>query len=273
MSIMLGTLTSCSDKGYWKEYVPEGTEYSFEQPKLEIETTDANTDITIKVVRSTKKGESTVGLTADKVSEGLTIPASVTFADGENVASVTVTLANAVPGSPYKATIGFEKDVVTSPSANTTVALSVSMSYNWVSLGTGQFMDQFILGGKYYNVEIQQAEGFGRYRVIKPYDEGMATDDGEWEDWRTGEYPAYIEFWESGDQLTWNPWNTGIIYQANPGDYIVAYPGNYFNGATTANNVWYKPGYAILSPYYYIDDVGGWNYTGNAGVVQIILPE
>lgn len=273
MAIMISTLTSCSDKGYWDEYVPEGIEYSFEQANLKLTTGDKNPVLTVNVIRSTTKGAATLDIVATKVSEGVNVPATVTFEDGKNVAPLTVSLSNGVPGPSYTATIGFAEGVTLSPSATKTCVCTFSIDYSWVSLGMGEFADQFILGEKYYKVEILQAEGFQRYRVVKPYDEGMATDDGEWADWRTGEYPAYIEFWDNGDGISFNAWNTGIIYEANPGDFIGAYPGNMLNNGTIANNVWAEPGYACISPYYYIDGVGGWNHSTAFGVVQIIFPE
>ena len=273
LAIMLSVLTSCSDKGYWDEYTPDGVEYSFEQATLNVETADKNPTVNVNVLRSTTSGSATINLVAKNVTTGVTVPTSVTFEDGKNMATVAISLTNGVPGPAYKATVALAEDVATSPSGVASCTCSISIEYTWVSLGKGEFADNFIASNKYYEVEILQAEGFKRYRVMHPYDECMAKDDGEWEDWRTGEYPEYIEFWEDGELLSFNIWNTGLIYQANPGDFIMAYPGNRLNNGTVANNRWYEPGYACLSPYYYIDGVGGWNQSTNFGVVQIILPE
>ncbi len=274
LAIMISTLTSCSDKGYWDEYVPEGPEYSFEQATPKFTTKETNPTVTVNVIRSTTKGAATVEITATKVSEGVTVPTSVTFEDGKNCAPLDIKLTNGIPGPAYTATLSFGKDVAMSPSAEKTCVCTINIDYNWISLGNGQFADLFMLGEKYFDVEIRQAEGFKRYRVIKPYHEGMAADTGEWEDWRTGEYPEYIEFWDNGDGvIQFNSWNCGIIYEANPGDYIVAYPGSRFNGGSIANNVWAEPGYACFSPYYYIDGLGGFNNSTKFGVVQVILPK
>ncbi len=276
------TLTSCSDDGYWDEYKEPEVRYSFEQPTLNVETVkDVNT-FTVNVVRNTKKGTTTLPITlaeAIDITNGGKAPVnnitlstnSVTFEDGQNVASVDVSI-NCLGGHEYVGVLSFPADQQ-SVSGSSVCEMSFATEHNWVSLGTGIFIDQFSLGDYEASVEILQAEGFNRWRVLQPYNAGMEADTGEWEDWRTGKYPAYFEFWQVGETLTWNPVSLGLNYQAASGQSIWCYPPSAL-GASMGNCRWYQPGYACLSPYYFVPKIsGGWDYSGQFGVIQIIFPE
>lgn len=278
------SMTSCSDDGYWDEPKDSEVLYSFEQPTLNVETVkDVNT-FTLNVVRNTTKGVTTLPIsisdvkdvtfssTAPDILNNITLSSNtLTFEDGQNVASVDVNI-NCAGGHEYEATISFPSGQV-SVSGSYECNMTFATEHNWVSLGTGLFVDQFFLSDKQYPVEILQAEGFNRWRVLQPYTQGMEADDGELGNWRTGSYPAYLEFWQVGDVLTWTPISLGVNYQAVSGQAIWSYPPSAV-GNSMANCRWYQPGYACLAPYYYIPKLsGGFDQTGSFGVVQIILPE
>lgn len=276
------TLTSCSDDGYWDEYKEPEVRYSFEQPTLNVETVKDINTFTINVVRNTKKGSTTLPITLTDVVDitnggndpvnNISLSAnSVTFEDGQNVASVDVSI-NCLGGHEYVGVLSFPADQ-RSVAGSSVCEMSFATEHNWVSLGTGLFIDQFFLGSGEYPVEILQAEGFNRWRVLQPYTAGMEADDGELGDWRTGNYPAYLEFWQVGQNLTWTPINLGVNYQAASGQAIWCYPPSAV-GASMSNCRWYQPGYACLSPYYFIPKLnGGFDQTSSFGCIQIIFPE
>ena len=97
LAIMISTLTSCSDKGYWDEYVPEGLSTHSNRPLLNSPPKETNPTVTVNVIRSTTKGAATVEITATKVSEGVTVPTSVTFEDGKNCAPSILSLPTVSP--------------------------------------------------------------------------------------------------------------------------------------------------------------------------------
>ncbi|MDE6859823.1 MAG: hypothetical protein K2J65_05375 [Duncaniella sp.] len=275
-------LSSCSDDGYWDEYNEKEVTYSFEQSTLNVETVkDANT-FTINVVRSTKKGATILPITLSNVadvtfdgadpSNNITLSTNtLTFEDGQNEASIDVTI-NCLGGHEYVGQLSFPAEQV-SVSGSSVCEMTFATEHNWVSLGTGLFIDQFFLGDGEYPVEILQAEGFNRWRVLQPYTAGMEADDGGLADWRTGTYPAYLEFWQVGEYLTWTPISLGVNYQAVSGQAIWSYPPSAL-GSSMRNCRWYQPGYAVLAPYYFIPKLnGGFDQTGSLGVVQIIFPE
>lgn len=281
---LLFAITSCSDDGYWDEYKDSEVLYSFEQPTLNVETVkDVNT-FTLNVIRNTTKGSTTLPISISDVyditfssenpdiANNITLSSNtLTFEDGKNVASVDVNI-NCAGGHEYEAIISFPAEQV-SVAGTSKCTMSFATEHNWVSLGTGLFIDKFFLGNGQYTVEILQAEGFQRWRVLQPYTAGMEADDGGLEDWRTGSYPAYLEFWQVGNFLTWTPISLGVNYQAVSGQAIWSYPPSAL-GASMNNCRWYEPGYACLAPYYFIPKLNGaFDQTGSFGVVQIIFPE
>lgn len=88
-------LVSCSDKGYWDEYQPEGVEYAIITSNSTVTlTSDKPTaaPVTITFSRGTTVGEQAlpVSLTSDSPLVTPTGASTVTFADGSSEASYTV---------------------------------------------------------------------------------------------------------------------------------------------------------------------------------------
>ncbi len=272
-------LTSCSEDGYWDGYKDKGTVYSFAQGAISASYTPGEiaSEIPVVVTRNNTNETITLPITAViDVDGSMSVPAELTFESGEASATLALTLNPELTPGTYEAQLSFDGELC-SVTGDCICNVTVNVDYNWVSLGKGHFIDQFTLGTGVYEVEILQADGFERFRVLNPYNEGHASDAGEWADWLTGKYPEYIEFWteEDGETIGFNPIDLGINYQGVDGQGIVAYPYYYFNSTlgNGAYTCWYKDGYACLAPYYYIVGVGGWNYTTAFGCIQIIFPE
>lgn len=270
------TFSSCSEGEYWDEAPVTGDTYTFSQKTNAYEFAGAIPEsVTVELMRNTTVGDVTIPVVAEFSDPTVMSGASeVTFANGSNKAQYVINLGDLQVAIDYTAKISLAQEELLATSGNMSCTVSFSVAYNWVSKGTGKFCDQFTLGSNFYDVEILQAEGFSRYRVVTPYNEGMAADDGQWEDWRTGNYPQHIEFWtaEDGVSIDFNPINLGLNYQAVKGQAIVAYPA-YYLGADPSNTRWYNEQIAVISPYYYISGLGGWDYTGYVGVIQVILPQ
>lgn len=268
--------TACSDDGYWDGYDEKGDVYSLSQSTLNVTCTPGAVDsvITVQVIRNHANGDVTLPLDVTVGQDGaFAIPSEVTFANGSKTADINIAVnPDLTPGS-YTASVAFSDSLV-SVSGNAACDITLTVSYNWVSKGTGKFFDYFMLGNNFFDVEIMQAEGFERYRVMRPYNEGMNADTGEWAEWRTGKYPEYIEFWEmEGGLLGFTPYNTGILYEGAAGQDIYSYPAYYFNGLSPENSCWIEAGWASLAPYYYVPALGGgFNYTTSLGAIQVKLP-
>lgn len=268
-------ISSCSDKGYWDE-APLEQAYSFNAANYTENLKPGPQDIKIALHRSDNSGAESVDVTftpGQGCPSDITVESPVTFAAGSSTAEVTIHIADANPPYTYSGTLEFNGKASYSGIAKCTLKMPVN--YTWVSIGTGKFYDAWVMDGsdKMYDVEIMQAEGFTRYRVMNPYKEYYASQDGAeaWGDWINTSGPSYIEFWEtSNDLLMFNAYATGLVYQANKEQSINAYPWSALSSGVEGYDIWAEPGTALLSPIYYIPNVGGFGQQQYA--VQIELP-
>ncbi|RHR60493.1 hypothetical protein [Parabacteroides sp. AF17-28] len=242
----------------------------------DITVSPADPTFTVDVVRANAGSEQsgTVALTAtveDEPLVGCTV-SGYTFAAGENMAKVTVNVSPLEIGKELEVTLTL--DNTNDPiSGSNTVTVTVNKDYNWVSLGTGTFADILAFTEKPYNVEIRKAEGFDRYRVIKPYEQGLKNDDGQWGNAVAATSCDYIEFWIKDGIIYYNKFFIGINYDGSPSNAIYAYHPSSFSGISLANNKQLDDKTFQLAPYYYIEALqGGFDYTGEGGSILITLP-
>lgn len=203
---------------------------------------------------------------------GVTV-SSFTFQPGEYKTTATVDISPLAIGQELAVTLTLSDTDNVGVGGYASTKLTASKEYNWVSLGTGTFADNFAIG-KTYNVEIQKAEGFDRWRVIEPYTESMKNDDGGNGDWVGTSSAPYIEFWKTdGDLVSFNTFYTGLNYDGDSKQAINAYHPSAFTSLTDyTHNTFLDSKTVQLAPYYYIKDVGGWNYTQRDGIILITLP-
>ena len=125
-------------------------------------------------------------------------------------------------------------------------------------------------------MEILKAEGFDRYRVMKPYEDYLKTAAAaeSWEDWIGRSSAPFIEFWTVDGVVFFDDYYTGLNYQADESLPIyVCHPNGWSSlRANNPNNKWLDAKTVQFAPYYYIDGLGGWNYSGYNGVIYVILP-
>lgn len=275
--LTVAMMSSCSDKGYW-EQAPSQDAYSFMSSVYNENLEPGAHEFEITVNRSNNTGDETVNITftpAETCPGDINVPSQVSFKAGSNTTNLVITIANATPPYTYAGTLTIDGNA--SYAGNKSLRLNCPVNYVWSSIGTGTFYDGFVMFDSEYEVEILKADGFERYRVLNPYVEFYETVGKEEYaaiDMYGSNGPSYIEFWENaGGTLSFNPWTTGLIYQGNVNDTIDAYPWNAFaegSGFTGDFDIWYEPGFAVLSPVYYIDGVGGYGQQQYA--VQIGLP-
>ena len=278
-------LGSCSEGKYWNEPADKGQVIAFVKPaeSITLAATDNMDSFTLKVNRSQAGGDLDVPVTFTTKAAGvLSGPASVSFKSGEYVADYTISIGDLVPGESYTATIEVPvpEGTITVPDArNLKYTFSITKTLSWTSLGIGSYYDGFVMDGAEdaYPAEIQKADGMERYRVVSPYKEYYTTIGPEaYGDWlpsgTTG--PQYVEFWENADgSLSFKSFATGLNYEGVDGQGIGAYSWTAFaegSGYTGDYDMWYEPGFAVLSPIYYIPGLGGFGQAQFA--IQIELP-
>ncbi len=273
--IVTAMISSCSDKGYWDEAPLEDAAYSFASSQYTESLSPGAQEIKITLNRSNSSAQASVNITFTPASDcpsDITVSSPVVFAAGSNSTDVVINIANAQPPYTYSGTLSFDGEV--SYSGNATCEISLPAEYTFTSIGTGQFLDAWVMDNAtdYYNVEILKAEGFERYRVMNPYKEYYETiGPASWEDWIGSTGPEYIEFWELSDgTLMYNAYYSGLNYYADSTTPINIYPYNYFTNGVAGYDIWYSTGFAVLSPFYYVPGVGGWGQQAYA--IQIILP-
>lgn len=272
--VVTALISSCSDKGYWDE-APREQGFSFSAANYAESLKPGPQEIKLTLNRSINSSDESVDVTftpAQGCPDDITVESPVTFKAGSNSAEVVIRIANANPPYTYAGTLAFKGNASYAGIAKCTLKMPVN--YTWSSLGTGKFIDQWVMDGAtaMYDVEILKADGFERYRVMEPYKQYYSSPEATvaWENWIASSGPSYIEFWEDGDLLMYNAWATGLNYQAVDGQSINAYPWNALSSGVEGFDKWAEPGYAVFSPIYYIPNVGGFGQQQYA--VQIALP-
>lgn len=229
--------------------------------------------VTPQFVLKDSKGKDSLG-----VISGVTVT-DYNFAAGETKTTVNVDLSPIEVGEVYTLKLSLPEEVSSIGGVKTT-QIKVSKAYEWKSLGTGTFTDAFVTGsdanpdGVTANVEIMKADGFDRYRVMNPYKDYLASAQGQadWGDWIAPSSPEYVEFWTEDGIILYDDFFTGLYYQGAKNQAIYACHPLGFSGVDPAHNKWWDEKTAQFAPYYYIDGVGGWNYTQKDGVIIITLP-
>lgn len=274
MVLSLCVFTSCEQDNEGTIYNANNHGLSFTFNAFELSAPANNPVVSVPVYRAVADDAFTSSITITTDAPGVTAASNISFAAGENQSTIDINLGEQLGvGEIAKITIKLnEADASVGGVAEATV--SAYKEYVFVSLGMGTFQDNWALGGT-YNVEIQKADGFDRYRVIDPYKEGLTNDDGEWGSWiAMGTRCPYIEFWETGegDLVMFNTFALGINYQAAASQPIRAYHSAVIGGGVPDFCKKIDAKTYQLAPYYYVSGLGGWNYTGYDGVIVITLP-
>lgn len=290
LSVMVAALfASCNTDNEGVIYTAENSGVTFASSSLPaVEVPASNPVFTVELVRGdvsnaqtgsiTAAGTIVVGTDADGEDitqnvEGIKV-SNYSFAAGEGTTMVTVDVSPLPVGYvlTLKLTIDDANNVAIS--GNKTATLKASKAYEWVSLGKGTYIDNWVECET--SVEILKADGFDRYRVMKPYDDYLNSDAGHtnWDPWNTGKGTDFIEFWTVDGIVYYDDYYTGLNYQGDSEQPIyVCHPNGWSSlRANNPNNKWIDAKTVQFAPYYYIEEVGGWNYTSYDGVILVKLP-
>lgn len=166
------TTVSCTDNYEYESAVSNATStqaylYPEGSTSLSFLPNDEQSFV-VKVGRSNASSEATVALSCD--NEKFSVPSTVTFAEGETSADVTVTFDIAT-GSTEDVTISLA-DENSHEYGKNNLSYSIKRDYTWIKLGKGLFSSAFF-GINGASVSIEQAkEEPGRFKLVKP----MASD-------------------------------------------------------------------------------------------------
>jgi hypothetical protein len=241
-----------------------------------VEVPASNPVFDVEIVRGNVVGAATGNLTAtlkagDAEVSGVTV-SGYSFADGQNSTTVSVNISPLEVGVAGSLTLTIA-DADASIGGVKSTTMKVSKAYEWKSLGKGYFQDNFF--GMESEPEILKAEGFDRYRVIEPC-EPYRIANADTDSWVAASSAPYIELWVEDGLVFWEDWFTGQNYDGDKTQPIMAcHPSGWSSMSTP--DFWQHSKFLDektiqLAPYYYIDGVGGWNYTQKDGVVYIVLP-
>jgi hypothetical protein len=210
---------SCNVENIKETYTPiQANEVSFSQAVISSSAIEAKqTTFEITLSRNTSASAITVPLKAT-LPEGITAPESVSFGQGEYTSTLTLDISAMKIGTVYKGKIALtDTTTFNSKIATASTSFTLAKAYTWTSIGKGQWFDAVALSTKaslcIQSVDIQQAEGFDRYRIMNPYPkEAVINSWGE--DYYGGEVSEYIEFWINEDKtIRWKgPLMPGVIY-------------------------------------------------------------
>jgi hypothetical protein len=126
------------------------------------------------VSRAVADGPLTVSLTST-LPEGVKVPTTVSFNAGEYQTDVTLDISNMEVGKTYKGAVSFaDKSQYDENTAISSINVTLAKAYTWVSLGKGQFYDGLALQPSdddlgIIQVEVLQADGFNRWRIMNPF--------------------------------------------------------------------------------------------------------
>ena len=209
------------------------------------------------------------GYTTGVLSMGVTYATSADFANAQ-----VVEYTDSVVSNEVGIDLNLDSDteyyvkafIYQRGSSAETEAVSFKTNAAYVSLGTGQFYDSFTMYS-IAEVEVEYSELFNSYRISNPYSQAI-LEEAEWIGWIGGKTQDKIEYFRNvTDSITYISWNTnwylGLLYEGGEGAEIKAYYPSALSASLAAGDLesYEHPGYdglIVLTPYMYVDGMGGW---------------
>lgn len=240
LALVLG---SCTEEFEYTGATIEGEQVYFSNALSSTVNLDPNaSEVKIPVNRIQRTGELTVNFNVTTSENcAVSVPSSVTFADGDSVAYLTVTY------NPQTIQMGHFDDVTvsiaeasyTTPYGNSSYTFSIGLS-EWNTIGTGLYRDA-IYANYYgaeqltYNVEIQEnILKPGYYRIVTPYGPG------------TSFYNAYV----AEGPFAWaNKENTSVVINATDPNFVYV-TGEFYPGTSDAG----MGGYGVMHVFSIVDE-------------------
>lgn len=189
MVIAATILTACDTDNEAATYQPKFQNISIESPKASYVVSSPESDILVRLVRSTKTGEYVAHYTLSSPHDGIftdTNNGQVTFADGSSIATIIVKTAGLEVGKKYTFDIKLSdadialQDTLTK-TANHSGNITVELALTWAEYGVGKITSEAFEGS--WDLVIEKAEGMDYYKAINMYNGGFdvvfSIDNGE----------------------------------------------------------------------------------------------
>ena len=288
----LTTWTSCNDEvEYTAAEVPAGTQVYFASTNsTTIDLSEDETSFGVTVMRVDTEEAQTVSITATCESSDYTIPSSVTFAAGEDAATLTIGYdPEVLEYDDYTSiTLTIAEESETTPYGLAEYTFSVGIPAPWTSLGYCTYTEDLVTGlygvsNLTYEVEIQENDLYpGYYRLVNPYGEAYPyNEEGDWDD----SQDWYIEIHaEDPDgvymyvQETGMDWGYGMCYVGSLAGYYIERGGytveemkSYgYTGTLEDGVITFPTGYMLFGMANYND--AALYYANNSGAFKVVLP-
>lgn len=281
-------LTACSDNDddYQWATVTGNQVYFSNQLPASYSISKSTNSITIPINRVKTDEAITVNLTHTDGSGFFNVPSSVSFAQGESEAQITVSydVDSLVYDERHNDTLSIASADYTTIYGASTYSFSAMMPSPYKLLGKGTLTDGFF--GFTTTVDIyQNTEQTNVFRIFKGYD---PVDDGNQDEYlqltilKAGDVVAGQTIAKDNLVYWGDDFNTGYHHPTYDADVLVCHP--YGFSSTKDQSMWsynyvveyqadgVTPGEIHLAPFYYMNGVGGWNNTQNDGIITIIFP-
>lgn len=241
LALVLG---SCTEEFEYTGATIEGEQVYFSNALSSTVNLDPNaSEVKIPVNRIQRTGELTVNFNVTTSENcAVSVPSSVTFADGDSVAYLTVTY------DPQTIQMGHFDDVTvaiadanyTTPYGSSSYTFSIGLS-EWNSIGTGLYRDAIYVGfygaeQLTYNVEIQEnILKPGYYRIVTPYGPGTTF------------YNTYV----ATGMMSWaNKENTSVVINATDPNFVYV-TGDFYPGTDDGMA---SQGYGVMHVFSIVDE-------------------
>lgn len=265
------------------------------------ETADLNLDpadpltATITVMRKNSEGSITVPVTVNDTS-GLFTYTPVTFEDGKTETTFNLTFDGIGIGNSYLVSFTIDDPLYASRYNDNPVSLDFKViREKWNNLGWGTYEEQgYWEFDEPVKVPIYQNDlNHNLYRVYMKFED----ENGKPESIYTADNDEYfsLKVLKSGDEykgvkveadglVVFDIFNTGYFNSNYPSAPIWFVHPSGFSSLASEDKWQYNkvlayqddedktPAGIQLAPYYYINGVGGWNYTQEDGIITIVFP-
>lgn len=275
--VAMAGFTACSndDDDYQWATVSGQQVYFANDLASKFEIPMSGSEFTVPIKRVKTDEAITVNLTHTDNTGFYNVPASVSFAAGQNEALITVGYDNTkmVYDKFVPDTISITSTELTSAYGSTVYAFSAGALSPYKSIGKGTYVDYFYFDGKTYSCEIlQNQESPNVFRIMNPYRNGsVGTKAGD--DYieitimpEGTEYKGVVL--TRGDIVAYSDFNTGYHNSNYDADIYLLHPSRMTSNTTEESWSYNRvlsyqdnglPAQVQLAPYYYMFGVGGWN--------------
>ena len=167
--------TSCEQDNEGTIYTPVAQNVSFESKKVSALTAEDSYNTQILLTRNVTKGAYTANVQLISEDNVFTLGnnGEVEFADGQASAYLEVNSTSLQKGKTYVAKLELSaQDVAEADTilgnAISSIVYSLACDYNWISAGSGTFLDDDMTGLE-VPVDIINGEGSNVYRIVAPF--------------------------------------------------------------------------------------------------------